>query len=218
MLQDFLTLYPDAIINKTRESVAARTSPPASTRELEQGIPLFLTQLSDTIGTEMAGRQAPDVIGQSATRHGGELFALGFTLSQVVHDYGDVCQAVTQLAVELKAPIAAEEFHILNRSLDTAIANAVTEHGRITAANRGGEEQERLARLASELKAVLNTAVAAFEILKSGTVAVNGSTGAILGKSLVGAIDLLDATLAEARLAANRQAYDDAPAASDRHE
>jgi hypothetical protein len=218
MLQDFLTLYRDAIIAKTRESVAARTSPPASTLELEQGIPLFLTQLSDTIGTEMAGRPAPDLIGRSATRHGGELFALGFTLSQVVHDYGDVCQAVTQLAMELKAPIKAEEFHILNRSLDTAIANAVTEHGRNTAATRGSEEEERLARLASELKAVLNTAVTAFEILKGGTVAVNGSTGAVLGQSLLRIIDLLDATLTEARLTANREAHNDAPAASDRHE
>jgi hypothetical protein len=218
MLQDFLTLYRDAIIAKTRESVAARTSPPASTLELEQGIPLFLTQLSDTIGAEMAGRRAPDVIGPSATRHGGELFALGFTLSQVVHDYGDVCQAVTQLAVELKAPISAEEFHILNRSLDTAIANAVTEHGRITAATRGSGEQERLAGLASELKAMLNTAVTAFEIVKSGTVSVNGSTGAVLGRSLLGAIDLLDATLTEARLAANRQAQDDARVARDRHD
>jgi hypothetical protein len=216
MLQDFLTLYREAIIAKTRESVAARTAPPASTLELEQGIPLFLTQLSDTIGTEMAGRAAPDVIGRSATRHGGELFALGFTLSQVVHDYGDVCQAVTQLAVELKAPISAEEFHILNRSLDTAIANAVTEHGRITAATRGTEEQERLARLVSELKAVLNTAVTAFEILKAGKVAINGSTAAILGRSLAGAIDLLDATLTEARLLGNRETLDGARTAHDR--
>ncbi len=218
MLQDFLTLYRDAIIAKTRESVATRTSPPASSLELEEGIPLFLTQLSETIGHEMAGRAAPDVISRSATRHGGELFALGFTLSQVVHDYGDVCQAVTQLAVELKAPIAAEEFHILNRSLDTAIANAVTEHGRITAAARGSDEQARLARLVAELKAMLNTAVAVFEILKAGTVAVNGSTGAVLGRSLAGAIDLLDATLTEARLAANREAHSDVRTASDRHE
>ena len=33
-------------------------------------------------------------------RHGGELLALGFNLSQVVHDYGDICQAVTEVAVE----------------------------------------------------------------------------------------------------------------------
>jgi hypothetical protein len=50
----------------------------------------------------------------------------------VVHDYGDICQAVTEVAVESKVAITTEEFHILNRSLDTAIASAVTEHARIT--------------------------------------------------------------------------------------
>jgi hypothetical protein len=32
----------------------------------------------------------------------------GFTVSQVVHDYGDVCQAITELAVELNAPITVQ--------------------------------------------------------------------------------------------------------------
>ena len=33
-------------------------------------------------------------------KHGAELRALGFNISQVVHDYGDICQAVTEIAVE----------------------------------------------------------------------------------------------------------------------
>ena len=54
-------------------------------------------------------------------------------MSQVVHDYGDVCQAITELALERKAPITVKEFHTLNRCLDTAIAEAVTEHARVIA-------------------------------------------------------------------------------------
>ena len=54
-------------------------------------------------------------------------------MSQVVHDYGDICQAITELALELKAPITVKEFHTLNRCLDTAIAEACTEHARVTA-------------------------------------------------------------------------------------
>ena len=57
----------------------------------------------------------------------------GFNISQVVHDYGDICQAITEVAVEQNVPITTEEFHTLNRCLDTAIAEAVTEHARITA-------------------------------------------------------------------------------------
>jgi hypothetical protein len=47
---------------------------------------------------------------------------------QVVRDYGDVCQAVTKLAIETKVPISVDEFRTFNRSLDNAIAGAVTEY------------------------------------------------------------------------------------------
>ena len=62
--------------------------------------------------------------------HGHELLLQGFTVSQVVHDYGDVCQAITELAVEMNAPISTDDFRMLNKCLDDAIAGAVTEFGR----------------------------------------------------------------------------------------
>lgn len=204
MLQDFISLYREAIIEKTREMVAARLWPPPSTFELEHGIPLFLTQLSETLRTELAGVSRPDAIGPSATRHGAELFTAGFTVSQVVHDYGDVCQAVTELALSQKAPISTEEFHILNRCLDTAIAEAVTEYGRVTTTERDASELERLGQLVHELRALLNTSIMAFDIVKSGSVSVNGSTGAILGRSLIGLRNLVESTLADVRLSANQ--------------
>ena len=69
----------------------------------------------------------PD-IGQMATLHGRDLFEEGFTIEQVIRDYGDVCQAVTNLAVETGASISADEFRTFNRCLDDAIAAAVTEY------------------------------------------------------------------------------------------
>ena len=47
-----------------------------------------------------------------------------------LRDYGDVCQSITDLALQLNAPINVEDFRTLNRCLDDAIASAVTEHGR----------------------------------------------------------------------------------------
>ena len=38
----------------------------------------------------------------------------GFTIDQAVHDYGDLCQSVTDLAVELDAPILNDEFRGLS--------------------------------------------------------------------------------------------------------
>jgi diguanylate cyclase (GGDEF)-like protein len=63
-----------------------------------------------------------------ATLHGRDLLQEGFTIEQVIRDYGDVCQAVTQLAAEAGVSITANEFHIFNRCLDDAIAAAVTEY------------------------------------------------------------------------------------------
>ncbi len=206
MLHEFLTIYRDAIIASTRDKVNSRPWPPASPRELESGVPLFLTQLADTLQAELrATPHSQNAIGASATRHGGNLLALGFTVSQVVHDYGDICQAVTELAVEKNAPITTEEFHTLHRCLDTAIAEAVTEHARITAQSRSTDEVERLGQLAHEIRDMLNTSLFAFHALKRGTVAINGSTGAVLGRSLMGLRDVVDSTLSDIRLSANKQ-------------
>jgi len=143
-------------------------------------------------------------IGQSAVLHGHDLRKQGFTVSQVVHDYGDVCQSVTELAIELRAPISADDFRLLNACLDDAIAVAVTEFAR--EGNQAATEREtargseRLGFLAHELRNLLNTAMLAFGVLKTGNVGVGGSTGTVLNRSLVFARDLIDHSLAEVRL------------------
>ena len=206
MLHEFVTTHRDTIIARTRDKVSARPWPPASPQELEHGVPLFLTQLSETLRWETTATPfSPTAIGSSAARHGRDLVALGFNVSQVVHDYGDICQAITELALERDAPVTTEEFHTLNRCLDTAIAEAVTEHARITAQRTGTEEIERLGQVAHELRNLLGTALFAFRTLKQGAVAINGSTGAVLGRSLMGLRDLIDSTLSEVRLGAGTQ-------------
>lgn len=206
MLYEFVTTYRDAIIVRSREKLTARPWPSASTHELENGVPLFLTQLSETLRSESTGTShSAGAISSTATRHGRELMALGFTVSQVVHDYGDICQAVTELAIEQHAPITTDEFKTLNRCLDTATAEAVTEHARITAESRSTEESERSGHLAHETRDLLNTALLAYQTLKRGAVAINGSTGAVLGRSLIGLRDLVESSLSEIRLAANQQ-------------
>ena len=85
-----------------------------------------------------------------------------------IHDYGDVCQAVTELAVELDAPITADEFRTLNRCLDEAMAEAVTEFGRQRELSISDDETERLGFFAHELRNLLSNAMLAFEVLKSG--------------------------------------------------
>ena len=213
MLHEFLTLHRDEIIARTRQKVATRTAPRPTEAELQNGVPLFLQQLVDTLQREQAttSRQTSAEMTQSAQRHGGELKHAGFTVGQVVHGYGDVCQAVTELAMELESPISADEFKTLNRCLDEAIAQAVTEFARqrdLSASDRG---TERLGFFAHELRNLLSNAMLAFEVLKSGTVGVGGSTGAVLGRNLVALRDLIDRSLAEVRLEAGLQRREHVP-------
>lgn len=206
MLYEFVTTFRDPIIDRARQKLTARPWPSASPEELENGVPLFLTQLSEKLRSESTGAaHSPGAIGAGATRHGRDLMALGFTVSQVVHDYGDICQAITELAIEHNAPITTDEFKTLNGCLDTAIAEAVTEHARITAESRSNEEVERSGHVAHETRDLLDTAILAYQALKRGTVAINGSTGAVLGRSLMGLRDLVNSTISEIRLAAEQQ-------------
>ena len=94
------------------------------------------------------------------------------------------------------------EFY-LNRSLDEAIASAVTEYGR---GNQpvldieSARDDERLGFLAHEIRNLVGTATLSFEVLKTGNVGIGGSTGRVLERSLSALRDLINRSLAEARL------------------
>jgi hypothetical protein len=93
----------------------------------------------------------------------------------------------TELAVELNAPISTDDFRTLTGCLDDAVAGAVTEYGRER--NQSGIDgetargSERLGFFARELRNLMNTAIMAFEVLKTGNVGVTGSTGTVLHRS-----------------------------------
>ncbi|HEY5945573.1 MAG TPA: HAMP domain-containing sensor histidine kinase [Kofleriaceae bacterium] len=143
-------------------------------------------------------------VSPNATKHGGDLLRMGFTIAQVVHDYGDVCQTITDLAIEQKAMITAAEFQALNLCLDDAIADAVTEYARQREVNIMAEGSARatedLGYLAHELRNLIASAMLGFEALKNGSVGIGGSTGAVVSRSLMRLRDLVDRSLAAVRL------------------
>ena len=137
MLHELITSRRDEIIGRCRTKVAARTMPPPAEAAVDHGVPVFLDQLSEAL---RHGSISVPEIGPSAARLGQDLLQRGFSVSQVVHNYGDVCQAITDMAVELDVPIGANDFRTLNRCLDEAIAGAVTAFGQ--AQNQSGVEAE----------------------------------------------------------------------------
>jgi signal transduction histidine kinase len=201
MLHEFISSHRDEIIRRCRAKVATRSIPPPTTAEIDHGVPMFLDQL---IAALRLGRSSDPEIDRSALLHGHDLLLQGFTVSQVVHDYGDVCQAITELAAETGATIAIEDFRTLSACLEAAVAGAVAEYGRerheSDVEGEAARGTERLGLLAHELRNVLHTATLAFEILKSGNVGITGNTGALLHRSLIGLDALIGRSLAEVRL------------------
>ena len=119
MLDFFVAANREEIITRCRAKVAIRSRPMPIDTEFDHGVPLFLDQLLEALHV---GSDPNPEIAKSAIRHGHALLRKGFTVSQVVHDYGDVCQSITELAVEMNAPISADDFRVLNACLDDAIA------------------------------------------------------------------------------------------------
>lgn len=188
-------------------------------------MPLFLDQLIKMLqAQEHAPEPAPDPkvsnesnegeagseMGVSATRHGRELMQRGFSVEQVVREYGDLCQEITGLAMERNAPIEVDEFRTLNRCLDNGIADAVTEFAyqrdSLMVSSEAASLNERLGFLAHELRNLIHKAMLAISIIKSGRAGLAGATGVVLDRSLVGMSNLIDRSLAEVRMTAGMPA------------
>jgi hypothetical protein len=197
MLHKFLTANRQILIARCREKVAKRFEPSERAAGMDNGVPLFLQQLVDTLEAEQhthlrdtaeAGpAPAPTAIGRAAALHGAELLRRGFTIDQVVHDYGDVCQSVTALAVEQKSAISVDEFRTLNRCLDNAIADAVASFGaaHVASAERQAEsQQQRLTAHAAEQRRLIDVAVKSLDAIRTGSIAIGGATGTLLTQTL----------------------------------
>jgi signal transduction histidine kinase len=182
-------------------------------------MPLFLDQLIKVLQMqEHAPGTAPDPkvsnasnegdaaseMGASATRHGRELMLRGFTVEQVVREYGDLCQEITGLALDRHAPIEVEEFRTLNRCLDNGIADAVTEFAyqrdTLMVSGEAVALNERLGFVAHELRNFIHKAMLALSFIKSGRAGFAGATGVVLDSSLIGISNLIDRSLAEVRM------------------
>ncbi len=183
MLHDFVTLNRNEVINRCRQKAATRSPQVPAGGDL--GVPLFLQQLVNILRIE---QQTPDrnvgepastptstEIGRTAALHGAELLRLGFSVDQVVHGYGDVCQAVTGLAVEQKAPIDVGEFRTLNRCLDNAIADAVTAFS--SGVSMSGD-------VADERRRLINVAIHTFAAIQTGNIGMTGATATIHATAL----------------------------------
>src|SRR6185369_5655220 len=220
MLHEFLSKNRTELIDRCRAKVDERRTSRVNDPAQKFGIPQFLDQLIKTLQVEQTsepmrsrkisgpedGKPAVSEIAGTAAHHGSELLLQGCPVDQVVHDYGDLCQAITGLAFEQNAPIQADEFKTLNRCLDNGIADAVKEYARqrdVLIEDRSAHVlNERLGALAHELRNHVQAATLAIFAMKTGSVGLTGATGDVLDRSMIALRTLIDKSLADVRMTA----------------
>jgi signal transduction histidine kinase len=203
MLHEFLVVNRRKVLALAeRNSAGASENRPTSAAS-KRGLTKFYEYLIRELKRESKGHPKRSVRsrGKSATAllHGKELSRLGYTVSQVVLEYGALCQAITEAAVDARAPIGTREFSVLNLSLDVAIADAVTgfsSHASVA----GVDSTKRMGFLVHELRNALAAAIMAHSMVNKGVVGIGGSTGALLGRNLNRMRDILDHSFSEVRM------------------
>jgi len=217
-MHQFLANNRDELVARCKVKVAQRPRRAASEDQLRNGVPMFLEQLRRTLAAEEFGQAGESIrisggaggdaqslseMGVSATAHGRQLWELGYTVDQVVHDYGDLCQAISDLAVERDAPFSINEFRTLNRCLDNAIASAVTEFSaqrdEILSRRQAAEANERLGFIVHELRNALGTVILAVKALEVGSLPVSGATGNVLKRGHTALKTLIEQMIDEVR-------------------
>ena len=121
MLHEFLSVNRrDLIARCTAKVLLRRARIRVTGTPLLHGIPEFLDQLIATLRIEQTARPLDSRrvsgpaggahpvysdLSEAATLHGRELWLNDFSVDQVVHDYGDLCQSITEMAYERQAAI-----------------------------------------------------------------------------------------------------------------
>lgn len=220
MLAELLVKKKHEILTLTEQKTLELAGNHPTSKQLKKGLPIFFNQMTEVIRhsekpssppqkdiqaiaaaaergdepamAEAAGRPEDADLAKSAGHHGAELLRLGYGLSHVVHAYGAMCQAITEVAFNSQYKISTTEFHALNRCLDVAIAGAVTVYQSLHDANMQKQRCNPTKIYIDEIRNRLTSAQVAFQSIKSGTVGIGGLTGLLLEESLVRIGELLD--------------------------
>ncbi len=207
MLHEFLSAEREEILALCSKKIARLADSRSSSDEMERGLPVFYDELIEVLRAdtdesgEVHNNSIESVHRASAERQGKESLKLGYSISQVVHGYGALCQAITQYIQENSSETASpREFNRLNFCLDIAIAEAVTEFNRGQRENAERDEVQRLGFLAHELRNALTSATLASQLIITGKVGTNGSTSRILENAHRRMRDIIDRSLVEVRL------------------
>ncbi len=195
MLHEFIVKNKQEIVDLCRTRAAQRLEHAATAEWNDDNVALFLDQMVEQLRFKSSAPESGSAtqraawleMRSTASLHGIELLKTFVTVHQVVYEYGDICQSVTQLAQEQEQSISAREFGILNLCLDFAIADAVATFGaerQRTVIDRAEDMHTRLEQFSHDHIRLLDVAGTALVAMRTGAVGVGGATSMLIEQSL----------------------------------
>ncbi|HET6402363.1 MAG TPA: HAMP domain-containing sensor histidine kinase [Candidatus Kapabacteria bacterium] len=209
MLYEFLTRERDTILTAAKQKASEARWARISTDAEGDGWGVFYDDLTGLLKTEERGAADGAKSAEPAIpeRKGKEYLRLGYAISEVVQSFSIIYQAITESAVKLAYEITPDDFTKLNASFDSAVAEVITEFGKVQTEAQDAQtdaqdqrEAERLGSLAHELRNSLQSATITLEMIEGGIIDVKSKTGGVLHSSLESMTELIDRALAEVRL------------------
>jgi hypothetical protein len=171
-LGEFIRLNHDRVVDRCVSRGALMNNRPSTEADATRTIPLFLDQLL----TELIDASQAHASRTNTVEYGEQLFRRGLTVAQVVHDYGNVCQSVIDVATDMAIPISAGDYLALDRCLDDTIAGTVSAYRRNPERPPSSQSQELLT--------MINEAIVAFDELLGGAVGAIGTPAGVVYRSL----------------------------------
>lgn len=209
MIYEFLTRERETILSAAKQKAAESRWARINSDAVEEGWSVFYDDLTGLLkSSEPPKPEAENTSEPVQTKtKGKEYLRLGYAISEVVQSFSIIYQAITESAGRLAYEITPEDFMKLNESFDTAVAEVITEFGKVQMEAdavqtevQDHKEAERLGFLAHELRNSLQSATVTLEMIEGGIIDIKSKTGAVLHSSLEGMAELIDRALAEVRL------------------
>ena len=197
MLDSFIDANRSEIVGNCVHALQLRY-PDRTDEDLNHGFATFVDEVIDALRENASDSAAPRE--SNAAKHAIARKRQGFDLSRVIHDYGLVCDSISELLNKYDKQPSAREFQILNRCIDEAISHAAEAFWSETHEEDSQEKTERLGFLAHEIRNAVSSANMAFELIRDGRVAADGRTADVVQRGLARIAKLVDRTLAEAQL------------------
>lgn len=202
MLHEFLSHHRDDIIVRCEDAYRRRNPDRCADEELLPTIRNFVDEIIKAERHEagLPDRSALPGDTEEARLIGEHCFRCGFKINQVVEDYGTFSQVIADIADEHQVELDARSYRVLNKCLDSGLAQAISTYYDLSLARGQQEFAEWLGFLAHELRNSLASAVLAYGFIRTGSVSLDSRTARVLERSLNQLESLVSQTLVTVQL------------------